>query len=292
MKTKKYKYKKSLLKRKDSAFGFLFTSPWTIGFFVLGVYPFFYSFYLSLHQARFTGLGLVLKWIGLENYKELLLNPENVDFMNQITNFIIESLFVIPLVVIMAFLLAMLINRDLRGKVIFRVIYFFPVIISSGEIFKRIRQDGGFTSFISYDVLQNVFLGLAPAWMLRSVFYAFSQLIVILWYAGVPMLIFLAGLQKRDMSLYEAAKIDGASDWECFWKITLPLIMPMFTINIVYITIYLGTIEHNSVVMMINDAIGLQGYGYASAMAWIYAVVLLILIGLFAGIFRSRYKVR
>jgi ABC-type sugar transport system permease subunit len=287
----KVKYKKSKLTKKDSYFGILFTSPWIMGFLVLGVYPFAYSFYLSLHRARYTGLGLRLEWLLFENYKNLLFDPDNRIFINSVLNFVIESAFVIPLVVIMAFLLALLINRKLRGRLVFRVIYFFPVIISSGEIFRQIRQEGA-TNLISFAMLNDIFLGIAPPWMLRSILYAFSQLIVILWYAGVPMLIFLAGLQKRDLSLYEAAKIDGASEWDSFWKITVPLLMPMFTLNIVYITIYLGTVEHNAIIRMIDNAIGLEGYGYASAMAWLYSLVMLFLIGFFASLFRSRYKMK
>jgi ABC-type sugar transport system permease subunit len=288
---KPMKYKKSRLARLDSYFGYLFTSPWLIGFILLGVYPFFYSFYLSLNRARYTGLGLKVEWLGFENYKNILFNPDKPEYINNILNFLIESMFVIPLVVIMAFMLALLINRKLKGRLIFRVIYFFPVIISSGEIFRQIRNEGA-TSLISFSMLNDIFLGLAPTWILRSVLYAFSQLVVILWYSGVPMLIFLAGLQKRDLSLYEAAKIDGASEWESFWKITVPLLMPMFTLNIIYITIYLGTVEHNQIIRMIDGAIGLEGYGYASAMAWVYGAVLLLLIGFFAMIFRSRYKVK
>lgn len=282
-------YKKSRLKKIDSYFGYLFTSPWMIGFILLGVYPFFYSFYLSLHRARYTGVGLMLEWKAFENYQMILFNPDNRLFVNGVVNFVIESLFVIPLVVIIGFLLALLINRKLKGRLIFRVIYFFPVIISSGEIFRQIRQEGA-TNLVSFRMLNDIFLGIAPPWVLASILYAFSQLIVILWYAGVPMLIFLAGLQKRDLSLYEAAKIDGASEWDSFWKITIPLLMPMFTLNIVYITIYLGTVEHNAIIRLINDSIGVEGYGYASAMAWLYGVVMIALIGLFAGLFRSRYK--
>jgi oligogalacturonide transport system permease protein len=287
----KRKYVKSKLTRLDSYFGYGFISPWIIGFIVLGLYPFLYSFYLSLHNSRFTGRGLVLSWSGFDNYKTLLFDSDNTDYINALLSFVLESLFVIPLVVIMAFLLALLINQKLRGRLFFRVIYFFPVIISSGEIYRQIRGEGA-TEIISIDMLNTIFLGLAPEWILTSVLYAFSQLITILWYSGVPMLIFLAGLQKRDMSLYEAAKIDGASAWDSFWKITIPLIMPMFTLNIVYITIYLGTVEHNYIVEMIDREIGTQGYGYASAMAWLYGLVLLVMIVGFASLFRSRHKIK
>lgn len=287
----KRKYAKSKLTRLDSYFGYGFISPWIIGFVVLGLYPFIYSFYLSLHMSRFTGRGLVLTWSGFDNYKTLLFDSDNTDYINALLSFVLESLFVIPLVVIMAFLLALLINQKLRGRLFFRVIYFFPVIISSGEIYRQIRSEGA-TEIISIDMLNTIFLGLAPEWILTSVLYAFSQLITILWYSGVPMLIFLAGLQKRDMSLYEAAKIDGASGWDSFWKITIPLIMPLFTLNIVYITIYLGTVEHNHIVEMIDNQIGMEGYGYASAMAWLYGIVLLVMIIVFASLFRSRHKLK
>ena len=98
-------------------------------------------------------------------------------------------------------------------------------------------------------------------------------------------LIFLSALQKIDSALYEAAKIDGGSQWECFWKITLPTIKPMILLNAVYSVIFLSGNEQNSLINMIESAMFSgtkeKGYGYASAMAWMYAVIVTLIVLLF-----------
>jgi ABC-type sugar transport system permease subunit len=110
-------------------------------------------------------------------------------------------------------------------------------------------------------------------------------MIMILWYSGVQILIFLSALQKVDPALYEAAKIDGGSGWECFWKITLPTIKPMILLNAVYTVIFLSGNEQNRLINMIESAMFSgtkeKGYGYASAMAWMYALIVTMVVALF-----------
>lgn len=110
-------------------------------------------------------------------------------------------------------------------------------------------------------------------------------MIMILWYSGVQILIFLSALQKVDPSLYEAAKMDGGSGWECFWKITLPTIKNFILLNAVYTVIFLSGNEHNQLINMIKSAMFSgtkeKGYGYASAMAWMYSVVVTLIVLLF-----------
>ena len=115
----------------------------------------------------------------------------------------------------------------------------------------------------------------------------FENIVMYLWSSGVQILIFLAAVQKIDTSLYEAAKMDGGSTWECFWKITLPTIKPMTLLNVVYTIVYLSNNEQNSIIETIRNAMfgttGSKGYGYASAMAWLYAVIVTVLVLAFAA---------
>ena len=108
-------------------------------------------------------------------------------------------------------------------------------------------------------------------------------------------LIFLSALQKIDRSMYEAAKIDGGSGWECFWKITLPNIKPMILLNIVYTIVFISNNDQNSIIGLIKTAMfsGTEekGYGYASAMAWLYSVVVLLIVGLFSLVFLAKKDV-
>jgi len=120
-------------------------------------------------------------------------------------------------------------------------------------------------------------------------------MIMILWYSGVQILIFLSALQKIDPSLYEAAKIDGGSDWECFWKITLPTIKPMILLTAIYSVIFLSSNEQNELINMIKTAMFSgtkeKGYGYASAMAWMYAIIISLITLLFYILLGSKKDV-
>jgi ABC-type sugar transport system permease subunit len=115
-------------------------------------------------------------------------------------------------------------------------------------------------------------------WLAEPINSLFSSLILILWNSGVQILIFIAGLQKVPRAMYEAAYIDGASAWESFWKITLPVVKPMVLLNAVYTIIALATGGQNEIIAMIYNnmfyAIAGRGYGYAAAMAWVYTLII------------------
>ena len=123
----------------------------------------------------------------------------------------------------------------------------------------------------------------------------FENMITILWYSGVQILIFLSSLQKIDRSMYEAAKIDGGSGWECFWKITLPTIRPMILLNCVYTIVFISNNDQNAIIELIKNSMFSgtreKGYGYASAMAWLYSFVVLLIVGLFALAFIAKKDV-
>ena len=129
-----------------------------------------------------------------------------------------------------------------------------------------------------------------PNWIAQVVSDLFTQIIIILWYSGVQILLFLAVLQKIDPNLYEAAKIDGGSAWECFWKITLPTIKPIILVNLIYTLVALANSEQNPIISLIyaNMFSATRGYGFASAMAWMYALIIAILLLIIFLIFRER----
>lgn len=130
-------------------------------------------------------------------------------------------------------------------------------------------------------------IGFLPGFLVDAIMGLFENIVMYLWYSGVQIPIFLAAVQKIDTSLYEAAKMDGGSTWECFWKITLPTIKPMTLLNVVYTIVYLSNNEQNSIIETIRNAMfgttGSKGYGYASAMAWLYAVIVTVLVLAFAA---------
>lgn len=132
---------------------------------------------------------------------------------------------------------------------------------------------------VSQNVISSLLVNL-PEFIATPISDLFSQLILILWNSGIQILIFLAGLQKVSPAMYEAAKIDGASGWETFWKITLPTLRPMILLNSIYTVVTLATGSTNPIIDLIYNATYAvtKGYSYAAAMTWMYTVVVAILL--------------
>ena len=175
-----------------------------------------------------------------------------------------------------------MLNTNLKGKGIFRTIFFLPVIVVSGPIINELQGQGATAVSTSDQMIVNqVISSFLPEWLVEPISGLFAQLILILWYSGIQIIMFLAILQKIDLNMIEAAKIDGATGWEIFWKITLPAIRSIILLNAVYTLVYLANSSSNGVIDLISRAmIKTRGYGYASSMAWMHSIVVLVLLGL------------
>ena len=170
------------------------------------------------------------------------------------------------------------------------------VIVVSGPVMGMLADQGAATiSTIDTQAIGNAISGFLPRSLASSITELFSNMITILWYSGVQILIFLSALQKIDSSMYEAAQMDGGSGWECFWKITLPTIKPMILLNVVYTVVFISGNEQNSIITLIQDSMFSgtkeKGYGYASAMAWLYSLVVVLIVVLFAVLLMARRDV-
>ena len=137
--------------------------------------------------------------------------------------------------------------------------------------------------------LINEFL---PGALAAPISALFEEIIIIFWFSGVQIIIFLSALQKIDRSVYEAASIDGAGPWNAFWKITLPSLTGMIVINSVYTIVTLATFANNEVIGVISSAMTStkegQGYGFASAMAWVYMIIIFLALGLVLLLFKGK----
>ncbi len=190
-----------------------------------------------------------------------------------------EAVLRLAVILVFSLIIAMMLNNRIRGKGFYRTIFFLPIIVVSGPVLQRLMDEGATTVPLieSYGV-SGIISALLPGALAGPLNSLFTQLILVLWYSGVPILIYMAGLQKIDRVVYEAALIDGAGGWVAFWKITLPAIQPMILINGIYTLVFLATSGLNSVISeinsrMFNTSYG-GGYGVASAMAWVYTVTL------------------
>lgn len=257
--------------------GMGFISIWFIGFIVFMLYPLFSSLKISFTKSALNDI-LGGPFIGFENYKSVFLDPQfSIYFVDTLTNSLID----IPIVVIFSLFVAVLLNSDIRGRSVFRAIFFIPVMIS-GVVMNRLFQQG--VSDISiFDTLGGGMLLISD--IIGS--DVFNRLGLIFWRSSVEILIFLAALQGIPKSQYEAAQVDGATGWECFWKITLPYISPVVLLNVIYATIDTFTDPLNPIMDFLRHKIFSQfNFGYASALSWLYFLVAMIFILIVIGIGR------
>ncbi len=293
-KEKKVKIKQGKLARREARMGYFFILPWLIGIVLFLLYPLGQSFRYIWYNIRITPRGTKFNFIGTGNFTQIWM--EDPEFPQQLVTYIWQTIVEVPIIVVFSLLIAMMLNQKIKGRSFFRLVFFLPVIIVSGPVMNMLVSEGAAT--IPALNVQSVITALdrvLPTAVAQNIGDMFSNMIMILWYSGVQILIFLSALQKIDPGLYEAAKMDGGSDWECFWKITLPTIKPMILINAVYTVIFLSSNEQNQLINLIKTAMfsatAERGYGYASAMAWIYSLLVTIIVLIFFGLLGSKKDV-
>ncbi|MBC1210001.1 sugar ABC transporter permease [Listeria booriae] len=274
-----------LKRRNRDNVGYLFILPWIVGFLIFTAFPIIYSIYLSFFKVTITTRGIKTVFVKFQNFQQAFTG--DIDFLNKVWTFTKEIFIAVPLIVILALIIAILLNQDIKFRGFFRTIFFLPVIIASGPVLTKLMGQGITSipavkeSFIYQMALDNSDFFLAPV-----LIYILDNTIVLLWFSGVQILIFIAALQKMDPQAYEAAKIDGASTWEIFWKITLPSLYPMIFVNIIYTTVMYSVSTLNPVIDHIKvNMFKLQsGFGYSSALSWIYFVIISLILLIMAAV--------
>lgn len=287
------------MRKKDAAFarrqnrmGYLFMAPWIIGFLLFTLFPFVATIGLSFTSVNSTIRGYEITFTGWENYITAFF--KNVEFVPALGEFVMMIVPYTFMIVVVSFVVAYFLNRIKRGKAFFRTIFFLPVIIMSGPVMWQILDSQTVINGVAMpDEYTNLFLfnileSYSPAFssMLSGVF---RQLSTILWFTGIPIVLFINGMQKINPSMYEAARIDSANEWQILWKITMPQIRPIALISSIFAIAQLSTYNINTVYTLIRTATAnmSNGLGYAATYAWIYSLVVLLMIGIAFLIFRA-----
>ncbi|WP_091222935.1 carbohydrate ABC transporter permease [Paenibacillus sp. BC26] len=256
--------------------GSIFIAPWIFGFLAFVAFPLGYSLYMSFHQVRITVDSVVYTFLGFRNYKEILVSNGSLLYEDLIP-FLRESIMMIPIILVFSLLVAILLNLKFPGRTLFRVIFFLPVIFSSGQIVQEfINQGEGSLSVLQSLHIEEYLREYVPASWADPIQTVMSSFVLVLWYSGVQILIFLAGRQTLPPSMYEASRIDGSGPWNTFWKITLPGLVPYIFLNLMYTVVDLFTFPSNPIISKVNTA----NYGSSSALAWIYFTIILLFVGL------------
>ena len=277
---KKKRRRASFQAKRQGIIGYAFMAPWIIGFLALTAWPFIYTLYLSFFQVQRTGLGWLRTFVGWDNYH--LAFFRNMYFVPNLIAFVIMQIAYAPAIIVISFMLALLLNREIRGRGIFRALFFLPVIVMSGPVMHQLMESGGLTSIgIETMVLYNMVFQFSPV-LANMLVFLFENYSVVLWFTGIPIILFISGLQKIDNGILEAARIDSASNWQILWKITIPILKPIIMVGFILTVVQLSSYTLNPVLPMIHDAINetAGGLGLGSAFAWVYALVVLLIIGL------------
>ncbi|MCK9536359.1 MAG: sugar ABC transporter permease [Bacilli bacterium] len=278
---------------RNNLIAYSFIGIWIFGFMLFMAFPLISSLVYSLSDVVIRGTGIELKLSGFKNFIAIFKIEEGFIFLEALTDFLVELLFQLPIIIVFSVIIAVLLNQPLKGRAFFRSVFFLPVIISSGPVINElISQGAGGTNILnSYGFISIIEANLNPA-LAKPLITLFSEIIIVFWFSGVQILIILAGLQKIDRSVYEAAGVDGAGPWEKFWKITLPSLSNLIFVNIIYTVVLLATFSENKVIVLIRSNMIKVGYGIASAMAWIYFLVILAVLGILALLFMPRERKR
>ncbi|TLS52613.1 sugar ABC transporter permease [Paenibacillus antri] len=266
--------------------GYSFISLWVVGFLMFLAVPFGQSLYYSFNKMTLTNQGLVASFNGLAYYREAF--TLDVEFVPKLMSTVTTMVVHVPLIIVFAMFSALLLNRPFRGRMLFRSIFFLPVIIASGMVLQKLLEQGAATLpiFVQYD-LARILSQYVPGEVLLPLLRMADSLTLVMWDSGVQILIFLAGLQSISPSLYEAAKCDGATPWESFWKVTFPMITPMILVNILFSIVNSFTKVNNSVMQYIHTvAFKENDYGYGAALGWIYFAIIFAIILLVMLMFR------
>lgn len=283
------------LTRRNALKGFAFTLPFCIGFIKFFLGPLFQSLSFAFSNVTVEVGGYITDFVGWENITYVLKKDTN--FSTNLLASIKDLLWQVPVILIAALFFAILLNRKSHGKTLIRAIFFLPVIVSSGVIINIIQSDAAAANVLTGnivaggDVTQNMSLmDLLNALELpETVSEYFSNIVNnlfgIIWNVGVQMIIFLAGLQNIPPSLYEASSVEGATAWENFWMITIPMLAPMILVNAVYTVVDSFTSASNSVMLQVINNMNLSRLGWASAMALIYFVIIAVILALILFVF-------
>lgn len=294
MRKRKGFYSRLSFEKKTSLWGIIFIAPWLIGFLSLFLWPMLQTIYYSLNDLEIipTG-GIALSFTGLKHLKHALLVDSS--FNPMLVKTLIEVLTLTPLIIIFSLLCAILLNGKFKGRTIARAIFFIPIIMATGLLLQKnsslssqiTQGTGSKESALGLGVLSNLLhnLNLGKG-LIGYIFDMINRIFEIVSLSGIQILIFLSALQGIPPSLYEVAKIEGATGYETFWKVTVVMVSPMILTNTVY-TITDIFAKSNIMQHTYSLAFAQSRYGLASAMNSIFLIFNILTIGLALLILRK-----
>lgn len=293
------KEKKSKLAANEDRYAYLFIAPFVIGFVFLYADLIFSSVVYSFSELVFEGKSFKNIFVGFDNFKYALATDPQ--FIPALTSAVTDMFTMIPVILIFSLFMATLLNRRIPGRALFRSIFFIPVILMTGIVTKTDTNsivqsvvgandlaESATSSGLSLTDIQNALQGMSiGTGAIEFIITFIDDIYSVVNNSGVQIILMLASLQSISPSVYEAASIEGATAWESFWKITLPMVAPVVFVCAIYTVIDQMSASTNSIMLLIESISENKGYGMASAMAWIFFLVIAVILSLITLIGRK-----
>ena len=287
--------KRLSLEQKRARTGYIFILPWLLGLLFFFAVPILTSLMYSFSHVTIVQGGVNTRFAGLSYYKSALFSDER--FIPLLVAALKEIAIQVPIIIIFALFISVMLNAEFYGRGLVRSIFFLPLMLSSSVLLSIINSDsysGDVTgsssvfmvsSFSVGDILTQAGL---PSGLIKYLTSVIDSIFTMTWQSGVQIILFLAALQSIPPSLKEAASVEGATAWEYFWKITVPMISPMILVNIAFTVIDTFTSYSNGVMEFVTSQAANLRYSFSSAVTWIYFVVISLILFVVVGLFSRK----
>lgn len=280
------------LQRRKAVAGYLFISPFILGFLVFMVKPLVQSLYMSFCDVQLGSGTFNPVWRGIFNYNYAF--RVDADYVRLLTEEITRMAVYSLAIMVFSFFVALILNGKFKGRALVRSVFFLPVILASGVMLKldsenalmaavaqTVEVNAGGTTGITdaiQEILRTTGVGVRA---FEKLFEIMDNIYDVAISSGIQIIIFLSGLQTISSSMYEAADIEGCTKWESLWKITFPMVSPLFLVNWIYTVVDFCMRSDNEIIEKITDLMNINlNYGLASAMSWAYFVLVMAIVGI------------
>ncbi len=282
-KTKKPGRKGAGLIEKQSRWGWVFIAPWLLGFIFFFAVPLLKALTYTFSKMSISSSGLKMDFVGLDNYiQAFTVDP---DFSRAIVSSTLNIVYQVPIIVFFSLFIALILRNNFRGRTLMRSIFFLPVIISSGVVITILKENvlatgtGQAATLFQTGIINEVLVKSGMNFqVVQIITNTVGSILDLTWRSGVQILLLLSALHSIPDSMYEAARIEGATEWETFWKITFVMISPTIVMTVIYSIIDYFTDYSNKIMRMIVTYVNQGRYEYSTTISIIYFVIVLLLI--------------
>ncbi|MBE6806855.1 MAG: sugar ABC transporter permease [Ruminococcaceae bacterium] len=272
--------------QKRRMYGRMFILPWEIGFVIFFLIPLAQSLMFVFSNVTIGQSDFNTVWTGMDNINYIF--NQSPKYVENLVDSLTSFTYSIPLVVALSLIVAVMLNQKFKGRVIFRSIFFLPVIIATGVVMNYIQGDaaaealrsGGAEASSSGVNVTEILQGMNLSTEITDFLVGFvNQIFNLFWDCGVQIVLFISGLQSIPEQLYEVCKVEGANEWEKFWYVTFPMLSGTTLLVVVFTAIEIFTDSANLVMKQAYAAMQQQIYDRSAAMLWVYFALVGLILG-------------